>query len=97
MSTTEIPPSPHPATAPAVEPAPAGHAAVALRAAAARVLTQLRGALTDAAPRHRYQRVMYAVAVLMLASGVAHVGVWAVDGGAWEGAVSWRKPILFGV
>jgi hypothetical protein len=68
-----------------------------LRAAVVAVLTLVRAALADAAPRHGYQRVMYAAAALMLASGMVHLGVWAVDGGAWEGAVSWRKPILFGV
>ena len=25
------------------------------------------------------------------------MGVFAVDGGAWEGPVSWRKPIVFGL
>jgi len=34
---------------------------------------------------------------LLVASGCAHAIVWAVDGGAWEGAVTWRKPILFGI
>ncbi len=62
-----------------------------------RVLRQAWAALADAAPHHPYQRAMYGAAVLLLASGLVHVGVWAVDGGAWEGAVSWRKPILFGV
>lgn len=33
----------------------------------------------------------------MLASGIAHLPVWAVLGGPWEGAVTWRKPILFGI
>jgi hypothetical protein len=37
------------------------------------------------------------VGLALLASGLLHVGVWALDGGPWEGAVSWRKPILFGV
>jgi hypothetical protein len=34
---------------------------------------------------------------VMLASGIAHLPVWAVLGGPWEGAVTWRKPILFGI
>jgi hypothetical protein len=34
---------------------------------------------------------------VMLASGVAHLPVWAVLGGPWEGPVTWRKPILFGI
>ena len=34
---------------------------------------------------------------LLVASGLAHVAVWAVVGGPWEGPVTWRKPILFGI
>ena len=34
---------------------------------------------------------------LLVASGLAHVAVWAVLGGPWEGPVTWRKPILFGI
>jgi len=35
--------------------------------------------------------------VVLVASGLAHVVVWGVLGGPWEGAVTWRKPILFGI
>ena len=38
-----------------------------------------------------------AIGILLVGSGVAHLVVWAVLGGPWEGPVSWRKPILFGV
>ena len=34
---------------------------------------------------------------ILVASGLAHVGAWAVGGGPWEGPVTWRKPILFGI
>lgn len=34
---------------------------------------------------------------LLVASGLAHVAVWAAVGGPWEGPVTWRKPILFGI
>lgn len=34
---------------------------------------------------------------ILVASGLAHVGVWAVLGGPWEGPITWRKPILFGI
>lgn len=34
---------------------------------------------------------------LLVASGLAHAAVWAAVGGPWEGAVTWRKPILFGI
>lgn len=76
---------------------PSSPSTAASPAALSAVLALLRGALADAAPRHGYQRAMYATGLVMLASGIVHVGVWAVDGGAWEGEVSWRKPILFGV
>ena len=33
----------------------------------------------------------------LVVSGLAHVAVWAALGGPWEGAVTWRKPILFGI
>jgi hypothetical protein len=33
----------------------------------------------------------------LLVSGLAHLAVWAIDGGPWEGPVTWRKPILFGI
>jgi hypothetical protein len=38
-----------------------------------------------------------AVGVVLVASGLAHVLVWAALGGPWEGPVTWRKPILFGI
>lgn len=34
---------------------------------------------------------------LLFASGVLHIFVMLWQGGSWEGAVSWRKPILFGI
>lgn len=34
---------------------------------------------------------------MLCASGLFHVVVWALMGGSWEGSVSWRKPILFGI
>ena len=44
-----------------------------------------------------YQRFAYACAALLLVSGVFHGFVFLVDGGSWEGPVSWRKPIVFGL
>lgn len=35
--------------------------------------------------------------ILLIALGILHVPIWLLDGGSWEGSVSWRKPILFGV
>ncbi|GAB3668755.1 hypothetical protein GCM10027589_35500 [Actinocorallia lasiicapitis] len=43
------------------------------------------------------ERACAAVAVLLLAAGVFHLGVFAVDGGPWTGPVSWRKPATFGL
>lgn len=42
-----------------------------------------------------YQRFVYGIAALFLLSGCVHTVVFFVDGGAWEGPVSWRKPIAF--
>lgn len=38
-----------------------------------------------------------ATGAVLVASGLAHGIVWAVLGGPWEGPVTWRKPILFGI
>jgi len=37
------------------------------------------------------------IGLVLIASGLAHAILYAVVGGPWEGAVSWRKPILFGI
>lgn len=39
---------------------------------------------------------LYLAAILLILSGSFHLGVWLYLGGPWEGAVSWRKPVLFG-
>lgn len=43
-----------------------------------------------------YQKFLYIVGFLLLASAVFHTGVLLVTGGSLQGDVSWRKPILFG-
>ena len=48
-------------------------------------------------PRDRRAWLLVLFGVLLLESGAAHLVVWAVAGGPWEGPVSWRKPILFGI
>ncbi len=48
------------------------------------------------AGRESYQTFVYAVAALLGLSGVLHGVVFLVEGGSWEGPVSWRKPILCG-
>lgn len=35
--------------------------------------------------------------LLLVASGIIHLGIYCFCGGPWEGEVSWRKPILFGI
>ncbi|MCE7000583.1 hypothetical protein LZG04_38080 [Saccharothrix sp. S26] len=42
-------------------------------------------------------RFAYRVAAALVASGLLHLLVFAVDGGPWEGPVSWRKPVTFGL
>jgi hypothetical protein len=42
-------------------------------------------------------RWLVLVGLALVASGLVHVGVWGVLGGGWEGPVTWRKPILFGL
>lgn len=34
---------------------------------------------------------------ILIASGILHLLIWSLSGEPWEGSVSWRKPILFGV
>ena len=45
----------------------------------------------------RRARSLIACGFLLAASGIAHLVIWAVSGGPWEGPVTWRKPILFGI
>ncbi|MGW2824671.1 hypothetical protein ACWC24_27260 [Streptomyces sp. NPDC001443] len=35
--------------------------------------------------------------LLLALSGLLHLLVFAVDGGPWDGPVSWRKPVTFGL
>ena len=48
-------------------------------------------------PQTPAQRLAAAVGLLLCAVGLAHLGVFVVDGGTWSGPVSWRKPVVFGV
>jgi hypothetical protein len=45
----------------------------------------------------RVERVCYAIGAALIASGLFHLLVFAIDGGPWEGPVSWRKPTTFGL
>ncbi|MEU9471905.1 hypothetical protein AB0D78_35930 [Streptomyces avermitilis] len=52
----------------------------------------LRGLTTRPA-----ERLCYATGALLVLSGLVHLVVFAVDGGPWDGPVSWRKPVTFGL
>ncbi|MFD7430490.1 hypothetical protein ACFV6Z_26115 [Streptomyces sp. NPDC059818] len=39
----------------------------------------------------------YATGAVLIASGLVHLVVLVVDGGSWDGPVSWRKPVTFGL
>jgi hypothetical protein len=43
------------------------------------------------------ERLCYTIGALLVLSGLAHLAVFAVDGGPWYGPVSWRKPVTFGL
>lgn len=45
----------------------------------------------------RSRQILYASGLLLVASGIFHVGVIAYRRGSWSGPLSWRKPILFGL
>jgi hypothetical protein len=48
-------------------------------------------------PMRPVERLCYATGALLVLSGLAHLAVFAVDGGPWYGPVSWRKPVTFGL
>ncbi|WP_406336612.1 hypothetical protein [Streptomyces sp. NBC_00203] len=43
------------------------------------------------------ERLCYATGALLVLSGCVHLVVFAVDGGPWDGPVSRRKPVTFGL
>jgi hypothetical protein len=43
------------------------------------------------------ERLCHATGAVLVLSGLAHLLVFAVDGGPWDGPVSWRKPVTFGL
>lgn len=53
--------------------------------------------LTEPWFRDPRARQPVAVGVVLVASGLLHAAAWAIDGTPWEGPVTWRKPILFGI
>ncbi|MEV6020657.1 hypothetical protein [Streptomyces sp. NPDC051997] len=43
------------------------------------------------------ERLCHATGAVLVLSGLLHLLVFAVDGGPWDGPVSWRKPVTFGL
>ncbi|MFF9623189.1 hypothetical protein [Streptomyces griseosporeus] len=43
------------------------------------------------------ERLCAATGLALVLSGLTHLVVFAVDGGPWDGPVSWRKPVTFGL
>lgn len=64
-----------------------------LDSVASTTTASLRASWVRAQP---YQRFLYRAAAVLLLWGVVHLGVFLLDGGAWSGPVSWRKPVTFG-
>lgn len=47
--------------------------------------------------RDRRGRWPVFIGLILVGSGLAHIVVWAGTAGPWEGPITWRKPILFGI
>jgi hypothetical protein len=43
------------------------------------------------------ERAAYVIGVLLMLSGVLHLAVLLIGGGTWEGPLSLRKPMTFGL
>ncbi|MYT74231.1 MULTISPECIES: hypothetical protein [unclassified Streptomyces] len=43
------------------------------------------------------ERLCHTTGAVLVVSGLVHAVVFAVDGGPWDGPVSWRKPVTFGL
>ncbi|MET7288826.1 hypothetical protein [Streptomyces sp. NPDC005573] len=43
------------------------------------------------------ERLCHATGLVLILSGLVHLVVFAADGGPWDGPVSWRKPVTFGL
>ncbi len=48
-------------------------------------------------PITRQERFLWWCGTLLIATGITHAVVAAIDGGSWWGPVSWRKPTVFGL
>lgn len=62
------------------------------------VIGTIAGALWSHWTRGRpVERACYLIGAVLFAGGLFHLAVFAVDGGPWEGPVSWRKAVTFGL
>jgi hypothetical protein len=57
-------------------------------------LSAFRRAWQDRRP---YQTFSWIAGATLMLSGIFHFVVFLVDGGSWQGPVSWRKPVTFGL
>ena len=47
--------------------------------------------------KNKQAKLLTYLGAVLVASGIIHLGIYFLYGGPWEGEVSWRKPILFGI
>ena len=47
--------------------------------------------------KNKQSKSLTYLGAILVASGIIHLGIYFLYGGPWEGEVSWRKPILFGI
>ena len=74
-------PDPPPISAPSSPGAPPGSRGIPLTSRGARPV----------------ERVSYLIGAALIASGLFHATVLITSGGTWDGPVSWRKPMTFGL
>jgi hypothetical protein len=58
---------------------------------------RLTASAQRATDRVTVRRACYAIAALLVVSGLVHLGVLLATHGSWYGPVSWRKPFTFGL
>lgn len=59
-----------------------------------RLVVQARVAFTSA---RRVEQACYLIGLLLVASGLFHLGIAIIDSRPWLGPLSWRKPATFGL
>ncbi len=61
------------------------------------MLASLKPLLQQLQPQRRPSRILYAFGAFWTFSALVHTAVLVATGLEWAGAVSWRKPIVFGL